>query len=292
MKLRFFPSLRVHIWGGAGSQLFGVLAADRLKVRFPYRRVRLVFHSSGVTKRNREIPERFLEGYEIQEIDDFVGRSGNALHYHPRLEKDFSRMKNFSKLIFFKTRLILSLNKEEDYPYLKPWIISTRGHYSYIKIRAEEIQRVASITNSRMLFDTQVTKQQVALHFRLGDLLYLEEKTHISRDRLLGVLEKLPTKDPVLVYSDSSFLEIKSILKSFLSDRVRIIENPNVFQTISDSVSSSSFVGTNSKISIWIAFLRVVANVGVFTALPLELKVQMQRMMSWNQIENIRIVYY
>ena len=69
LATKLLPSLEIHIWGGLGSQLYALSLG--LRNDFEKRRVVLVFHNSGVTKRNREAQKLFDFFFECKEIYDF-----------------------------------------------------------------------------------------------------------------------------------------------------------------------------------------------------------------------------
>ena len=64
------PALRVHSWGGFGSQLFAAHAILRIQKLFPYRRIKVIIHSSGVTKRTKEV-DFSLIGINAFQKEDF-----------------------------------------------------------------------------------------------------------------------------------------------------------------------------------------------------------------------------
>ena len=72
------------MWGGLGSQLFGVSLVHSLKKRFPNRSIITVLHSSGVTRRDPEIIKLFPE-LDFVISDDFIGRA-----FHDSGSKKFS----------------------------------------------------------------------------------------------------------------------------------------------------------------------------------------------------------
>ena len=48
-------TLRVHCWGGLGSQLFALAHAYELRKKFPKRKIMLFLHTSGVSERFSEL---------------------------------------------------------------------------------------------------------------------------------------------------------------------------------------------------------------------------------------------
>ena len=67
--------LRVHSWGGLGSQLFALSLIFDLVRKFPKKRIELIHHTAGVTRRLFELD--FMLSPKIQLIvkDDFTIKS-------------------------------------------------------------------------------------------------------------------------------------------------------------------------------------------------------------------------
>ncbi len=59
-----FLTLRVHCWGGLGSQLFALAHAYELHKKFPNRKILLLMHTSGVSERFSELD--FLGDFEFE----------------------------------------------------------------------------------------------------------------------------------------------------------------------------------------------------------------------------------
>ena len=60
--------LKIHSWGGLGSQLHALSIAHDLKQNFPTRKLILIHHTSGVSRRFFELKsiiDKFTEGQEI-----------------------------------------------------------------------------------------------------------------------------------------------------------------------------------------------------------------------------------
>ena len=66
--LRFLPALRVHSWGGFGSQLFTAYVVLKLQKQFTNRRIKVVVHTSGVTRRVSEFDFETL-GVEMIQVE-------------------------------------------------------------------------------------------------------------------------------------------------------------------------------------------------------------------------------
>lgn len=55
--MKLMPPLKIHCWGGVGSQLYALAVYERLLVRMPNRKIIIVFHSFGVTERIFELSD-------------------------------------------------------------------------------------------------------------------------------------------------------------------------------------------------------------------------------------------
>ena len=286
------PPIKVHIWGGFGSQLFALIAAQRLNRKFPHRNITMVFHSSGVTKRHREIPLAFLNAFTILEVDDF---SESILLESSQSQSVNLRIREIRKLVRdFLARIgcIADLDFDDNLNQTKPWLLQTRGHYSYIKLTPGEVLEVCKVLG---ISDTSLSnqlEQSFYIHLRLGDLLNLQTKTHTPVERFLSVLEKQGDKLPIKVYSDSDPEIVLSIIGANFSPEVLSIGSTNVFETILMGVCSEKFLGTSSKISIWISVIREYFQIGSLTAIPFELYDYVCRLLPNTDIDNSRLLKY
>ena len=64
-------TLRVHCWGGLGSQLFALAHAYELRRKFPNRKILLLLHTSGETERYSELGFLGNSEFKIQQVKDF-----------------------------------------------------------------------------------------------------------------------------------------------------------------------------------------------------------------------------
>ena len=75
--LKKIIQIYIHCWGGLGSQLFAWALYLDIERKFPKRRINLVLHSSGVTRR---LPEYLFSNKKnnLISIDDF--KSGQKIY--------------------------------------------------------------------------------------------------------------------------------------------------------------------------------------------------------------------
>jgi hypothetical protein len=105
MSYRPFNKIYVHCWGGLGSQLFAYSISEYLHEKYPKKGIRLVLHTSGVTKRTPAI--KFVgQKFQIILKDDFNNNpSVEFKKIKPRLF-----IKQYIKLILKKTYFLLEGN--------------------------------------------------------------------------------------------------------------------------------------------------------------------------------------
>jgi hypothetical protein len=246
-----YPSLRVHIWGGLGSQLFAMALAFELQRKFPKRQLLLVLHSSGVTKRAPEICGLFPE-FNYLEVDDFSSR-----HSH-----DSRTSKNSLKSIFIrfarKWSICIGVLAEENdgrTRKVRKWTFSVRGHYFHRQIDQEFLVLLGSRLEDYLKVDTDKYLGDTILHYRLGDLLELSNKTYIDPKRIAKVLSRESEEAQVRIFSDSPEKAI-SLLRDFSPDLNLESEDLKTPSAIWAAAHSETFVGTSSKISYWVLLLR------------------------------------
>ena len=249
MLANIFP-LKIHVWGGLGSQLYAVHLHYLLSAQLPNRKIILVLHSSGVTKRNSEINLIFPELETIQ-IDDFVviENEGNTL-------TSFGFNSTFKKIlknISVYLGILSSCENSHQIAKLKPWVMHIRGHYSYNILDSSFI----SLLESRL--EQNVTKfnfnSNKAVHLRLGDLIALSNKNPISTKRIISCLSALQLKGSLISIISDSPNEAKSRLSKF--ERVFMFDYPSLpaVQFLASISQANLFIGTNSKISLWAGYL-------------------------------------
>ena len=256
--LRFLPALRVHSWGGFGSQLFTAYVVIKIQKQFPNRRIKVVIHTSGVTRRVSEFDFETL-GVKVIQVEDFKGtESQNTVqkipsHYSSNLSK---MLKRLLLQVFSWTRLVQSADTDLSFNLISLWTISLRGHYTRLALDESIVQSLYQAVFPR---ETQcmTNGRELVVHYRLGDLLNLDEKQPISIERVDRILETISAhlSQPVLL-SDSkgadlaTFLEHSTILK--FSTPLNFCPN----ETLRICIDADNFVGTGAKISLWAAIFR------------------------------------
>jgi hypothetical protein len=92
----------------------------------------------------------------------------------------------------------------------------------------------------------------------LGDLLTLTEKSITPANKiidLVGQIRKSQNDLKINVYSDSPNIARKTLLSAGLSDEFTVWDLPTI-DVIRACISAGYFIGTNSKVSLWIVNIR------------------------------------
>jgi hypothetical protein len=141
--------------------------------------------------------------------------------------------------------------------------LSLRGHYSYRSISPDFLDDLKKSILSKEFAKVIANDSSCCIHYRLGDLLTLNEKKPISSLSILSefkTIQKNYVFSKLIVFSDSP-VEAK---KRFSTAGTQSLEVPNssTTQVIANSVHANYFIGTSSKISFWIAAIRAVVDQG------------------------------
>jgi hypothetical protein len=249
------PNIRIHAWGGLGSQLFAVALAQDIQQKFPKRRIRMILHTGGVTHRKPEVTSLFPQ-WTYEFVDDFkkASSSGSSENLTRRIDlATWSR--GLIKRVIFGLGIAASCDSNEDFEKVRPWLVFVRGHYSYRTINPFFL----SALNHRIHQDLPPLDltNSCAIHYRLGDLLALKEKGPISSALLVSEFLNLAKGydfDRLLIFSDSPN-EAKSSFE--LLHNIEVVA-PNVatVQVMAYSTDAKFFIGTSSKVSFWISGIR------------------------------------
>ena len=261
MKYRFksfLPTLRVHTWGGFGSQLFTAYLILKLQRDVPGRSVLAINHTSGVSRRTTEFDFKSL-GVESRQIEDFKGKEVPATSFISN-KRIPGRLFHFLKALAVKfvkgTKIIVDANNENSFSSIKPWTLALRGHYTNIGLEYDLVKDLYALL-IRSQDHVKVNSSKVVVHYRLGDLLTLKEKSPVSPERIDAILSTIISIDIVpMLLTDSSQDEFSKFVvqSSTLHKCVPITLDP--LHTLQICIGAEVFVGTGAKISLWAAIFR------------------------------------
>jgi hypothetical protein len=286
-----FP-LKVHCWGGLGSQLFGVLLYLELKHKFPRRRITLCLHQGGVTLRNSEIGGIFND-IPINEVRDF---SKSPEGTQDRQSYSTAGFRNRAKKLLIKLNVVLTLDDSTDFKSIKFWTSSIRGHYSYRRIQKQSYELLVSSLSkdgSNRFFINMDRRIQLGVHYRLGDLLELSTKSPMELSRLIRVIDsEIQEKgfESLTVFSDSPDKAV-SLIKEQVTQLSVENESLPTWETIGVLSRSESFVGTFSKISLWVVLLRYFSTESHPSFMPIESEQNLKRLLG-EDIDTLKLRFY
>jgi len=255
--------LRVHSWGGLGSQLFALSLIFDLMRKFPKKRIELLHHTAGVTRRLFELDFMLSPNTQLIVRDDFILKTNlESKGIAKTLKINFLM---FIKYILNKFKISINFDMYNSIKMIKSWSLELRGHYSQRPVSSEFLEYCLKAFNYNPSKQKKYSNTLV-IHYRLGDLLTLPEKSIIQPEMLIiEIIGVVKFKDitNIDVYSDSTEAA-KKMLSSIDSmvDTVRYID-ATTQEVIENSIYAQYFIGTNSKVSIWILKLR--NHLGVFS---------------------------
>lgn len=274
MRLRN-PAFQIHMWGGLGSQLFGLIYAISNQRKRPRIPIRFVLHTDGVTRREPEILKFTDLGFDLKLKDDFR----KLANINP--SNDFNSglliRKHIRKLLV-NFRIVV----EGTATQTKPWTLSARGHYFGSKIEYIDalqlykvLQKLGYLNLPRKSFE-----HSTLFHYRLGDLLHLEEKSAIPVARYLSVVSQLSEIEltaPIL--SSDSPEEARNRLNKIVPDIKNVPNGYSAWEFLNLALATTTFIGSNSKLSIWAFIFRCLAGVTGSNYLPNEFRSIMEKML-------------
>lgn len=253
-----FPAIRIHTWGGLGSQLFAANLVLKLREKYPYRRLNILIHTSGVTRRECEFDFGSLN-VVYKQIEDFESK-----HNKNTTTISVDWYQHFSNWIAQKIRrfldsasLIKSANDDLSFESIRPWIFSLRGHYTKLSLDKSTVLTLFN-TMYGQSWNKNLIPLKLVIHYRLGDLLEINEKGPIEPNRIESLIIKneIASKS-ARIMSDSSAADLIQVLENSAYLKSVKIMNTTPHLTITQCINADTFVGTNAKLSLWAAIFRV-----------------------------------
>jgi hypothetical protein len=254
MKFFNYIPLRIHCWGGLGSQLYALSTAYDLKIKFPKRKIKLVLHTGGVTKRLSELDFIHNIDFEIIQLNDFQIQDKE---YKNLVESNKIRLRKFLIKILYFFNFIVSLDSNLDFDKVYPWTVSTRGHYFNRTVSPDFYSYLLKhiMQEKKPLKRSQI---EIAIHYRMGDLLSLSTKSISPPNKIIDIINQIKKGGNNLVinaYSDSPQIAKETLINAGLTDRLEIKDLPTI-DVIRACIGANYFIGTSSKVSLWIVNIR------------------------------------
>jgi hypothetical protein len=255
-----FLNLKIHCWGGLGSQLYALAIANALQYKYKNRKIILVLHSSGATQRLSEL--NFVKNlqFKITQVDDFNGLSYGHLNKSSKYKYFTSRF--FIKKILIFTRIICTGNTDLEYKKIRLWTLALRGHYFYRTIEPSFYNFLLQELKSKITILNDPS--EIAIHYRMGDLLKLDTKSIYPVEKIIEKVNRVLANGNytrIAVYSDSP-QEAKTVLVSAGLSKDSVVRDMETIDVICECVGAGYFIGTNSKVSLWIVNIRRYLGLG------------------------------
>jgi hypothetical protein len=266
------PRIQIHCWGGLGSQLYAVVLRLELQARYPARKFEIVCHDNGVTQRESEISEFFpgsvISVQDYTHSDEFDGKvfasGGNRVKPH---------LKNLIVRVLRGLSIVLDGDQVTGFPKIRFWTIQVRGHYSERKLDESALLEVHNmIRNAPKNQPIDSKSHRLFVHYRLGDLLKLQDKSPISASRLLPVIQELHRRVGLEVELFSDSPDQAAELLAPRNFHINVVQNFNAINTLWALINSEYFIGTNSKISLWAVILNSQTSSRAESHLPYEIQ--------------------
>ncbi len=289
MKTFALRPIRIHCWGGLGSQLFALSLISDLLEKFPERRMLLVQHSGGVTRRDSEIDSFLPNEVEIQHLNDFIHLPTKDSEAPSRISLSLRKV---LQLLLIKSGFLATANTDDEYRRILPWVRTIRGHYAY-RTASQSFLNDLLISLSYKLQQQGEGRYIISLHYRLGDLLSLFEKNPITGNRVVDEINRVSAKQtfPILkVFSDSP-LEARKLLEEYGLGVEATYASPSTVGVIRECLDSDYFIGTSSKVSFWIITLRNYISAANSNSLPKGNEINIQPMLGKTN-DSLVVNYY
>ena len=273
------PPLKIHTWGGLGSQLFAIALAFDAREKFPRRKIKIVLHTGGVTLRLPEVTDLF-PGWDYEYVSDFEVSSIESAKKNTTVLQQFKR-RFFArvKAVVISSRIVVNCNDDLEYSHLKFWTLACRGHYSYRFVNRNFYELLDTALQNCISIENQEFGECLTIHYRLGDLLTLVQKNPVSESAIVSESSKLLSVskfDSLVILSDSP--EVARDVFSGNTLKKLFAPSFNTFEVMSCAISSIYFLGTSSKVSFWIAAIRS-SKLKIHSSLPKSNRTQMKYML-------------
>ena len=280
-------TLRIHCWGGLGSQLLALNYYLRVQELYPRKRIILVLHTSGITARNSEID--FLSNrINLLKVDDY--RAGSI---HKQSRASTSKPKYYFLKVFIKSlanyfRFVITDDKK--ILKVKFWTFSVRCTYTSNILRKQDIVQMADILG---ITSNSSDQNFTGVHYRMGDLPTLKPSALVPLDSVSKVINNLvkvgAVIDKVRIYSDSIIENSNLQLPKEIDSEWKSVDT---LQTISELSKAHYFIGTSSKVSLWVAIFRWALNTPGDVYLPTSIISQFDQLTNIDRSSSVNTKSY
>ena len=280
-------TLKIHCWGGLGSQLLALNYYLRVQELYPRKRIILVLHTGGITARNSEID--FLSNkINLLKVDDYRAGSNDKQSHTTDSNSIFNFVKASIKPLANNFRFVITDDKKVL--KVKFWTFSVRCTYTSNILRKQDIDHMADILG---ITSNSSDQNFTGVHYRMGDLPTLKPSALVPLDSVSKVINDLVKAgaviDKVRIYSDSIIENSNLQLPKEINSEWKSVDT---LQTISELSRSKYFIGTSSKVSLWVAIFRWALNTAGDVYLPSSIMNQFDQLTNIDRSGSVQIKSY
>ena len=280
-------TLKIHCWGGLGSQLLALNYYLRVQELYPRKRIILVLHTGGITARNSEID--FLSNkINLLKVDDYRAGSNDKQSHTTDSNSIFNFVKASIKPLANNFRFVITDDKKVL--KVKFWTFSVRCTYTSNILRKQDIVHMADILG---ITSNSAEQNFTGVHYRMGDLPTLKPSALVPLDSISKIINDLikagAVIDKVRIYSDSIIDNSNLQLPKEIDSEWKSVDT---LQTISELSKAQYFIGTSSKVSLWVAIFRWALNTAGNVYLPSSIMNQFDQLTNIDRSGSVQIKSY
>lgn len=223
---------------------------------FPGKRIILVLHTGGITARSSEID--FLSSkINLFKVDDYRASSNSKKLHNSGSKSVFFFIKRYIKFLANCFRFVITDDRKVF--KVRFWTYSVRCTYTANVLRKQDILHLAGILE----IDSNSSEQDfLGVHYRMGDLPTVKPDSLVPLNLISSVISQIVSTDTVIkkvkIFSDSILNDANLQLPKEIGFEWKSVET---LQTIRELSKAKYFVGTNSKVSLWVAIFRLCLSV-------------------------------
>ena len=218
---------------------------------FPGKRIILVLHTGGITARSSEID--FLSSkINLLKVDDYRASSNSKQLHKSDSKSIYTFIKKYIK--FLANYLSFVITDDRKVFKVRFWTYAVRCTYTSSVLRKQDIVHVAGILG----IDSNTSEQNfLGVHYRMGDLPTLKPSALVPLNSISIVVNELTRAGAVFgkvkIFSDSIVDNSNLQLPKEIDSEWKSVDT---LQTIRELSIAKYFVGTSSKVSLWVAIFR------------------------------------
>ena len=254
---------------------------------FPGKRIILVLHTGGITARSSEID--FLSSkINLLKVDDYRASSNSKKLHNSGSKSVFSFIKIYIKFLANRFRFVITDDRKVF--KVRFWTYSVRCTYTSNVLKKQDIVHMANILG---ITSNSLEQNFTGVHYRMGDLPTLKPSALVSLDSISKVINDLIKSgaiiDRVRIYSDSIVENSNLQLPKEIDSEW---ESVDTLQTISELSKAHYFIGTSSKVSLWVAIFRWALNTPGDVYLPTSIISQFDQLTNIDRSSSVHIKSY